>query len=353
MTHNQAEVPLSHADFVSSSLAALRSVVARGNAIDVRAAESDKSEAAHESMLQAIAPLLDEAHEIMGAIGSRFDGDELDPSHTEVADVAALARMALQERRALLTHAQPCDHWSFLENCERSLRNLAKSAAVLEGALLRFQDLPPRLDRSGELTTALAVRRRYATLRREVTRAARSHAGVTERLQSVSKAMAALLACSEYPSMRLGDRREIRMLQFRIQTWLSTDHASDVAGERIWQEAISVVSLISNISNRSELTMHDGAILTALIDAVRRREDVRVLREIGDPLFGFDPDLDHLLDLQSAEGTRPEVWKRVVVRLAVERRISSTYTSELPLDFQEQGESNGNDQRRTTEAGGN
>src|ERR1044071_7958468 len=148
MTTSRYDARFVQTDFVSGSVEALRRVFEQAQAIDLRASEPDKSEAAHESRLHTIVPLLDEAYAVICRVATRFEeAGEDDPARMDVADIAALAGMALQERRNLLTHAQPCDHWTYLENCERSLRSLRKSASVVEGALTRYGHLPARVDR--------------------------------------------------------------------------------------------------------------------------------------------------------------------------------------------------------------
>lgn len=313
------EVPFEHEEFVARALEAIRGVLVRAKAIDLRAAEPDKSETAHEALLQAIVPLLGEAATIIARVTERFEEDESDRERVEVADIAALAGMSLQQRRALLGHPQPCDHWMFLENCERSLRSLVKSAAVVEGALARYDHLPARFNRAAELATAVAVRRRYATLRRDVTQAGSPHADVAQRLQAVSRSLAALLNCIEYPSMRLGDRRELRMLQFRVQSWLSAQRPEESTGERTWEEAVAVVMLLGGISRRSELVAHDAALLSDLSAGVTRGDEPRALREAAEELFGLDAELDALLDIRSPDSFRPERWRAVVTRLCIER----------------------------------
>jgi hypothetical protein len=325
MTIARYDARLAHADFVSSSAEALRELFQRGQAIDLHAAESDKSESAHQSLLQTIVPLLDDAYAIIRRVATRFEesGDD-NPARMEVADIAALAGMALQERRSLLTHRQPCDHWTYLENCERSLRSLRKSASVVEAALTGYGHLPRRVDPASDLDCAIRVRRRYATLGREIARASAQRLGIEPRLRAVSRSIASLLNCEEYPSMRLGDRRELRMLQFRIQSWLSTVHPSESVGERTWEDVIVVVSLLGGVNRRCELVAHDAEVLAALTSVAAGDDDIRRLRAAASPLFGMDPELDALLDIQAADGYERERWQEVIARLMAERDITCT-----------------------------
>lgn len=323
MKNPRSDAGVAHADFVSRSVEALHALFVQGQAIDLRAAEPDKSEASHESLLRAILPLLDDAYAIISRVESRFEetADD-DPARTEVADIAALAGMALQERRNLLAHPQPCDHWTYLENCERSLRSLGKSVSVVEGALTRYGDLPPRVNRAAELAAALNVRGCYATLRREVARASAQQLGIQPRLQAASKSIASLLNSEAFPSMRLGDRRELRMLQFRIQSWLSSEHPSESVGERTWEEVLTVVSLLAGVNRRSELTTHDAALLADLACVVTRTEDTNALSRAAAPLFGLDPQLDLLLDIHKPEHNERERWRQTITQLATERGVA-------------------------------
>jgi hypothetical protein len=320
MATSRSDARSAHLDFVASSVEMLRDVFQRGQAVDLRAAEPDKSETGHESLLRTILPLLDDAYAIICRVALRFEESaEGNPARTEVADIAALAGMALQERRNLLAHPQPCDHWTYLENCERSLRSLRKSTSVVEGALTRYGHLPRRVDPAADLDSAIRVRRRYAALGRDISRAAAQKLDIQPRLRAVSRSIATLLNCEEYPSMRLGDRRELRMLQFRIQSWLSTDHPSESAGERMWEEIIAVVSLLSNVNRRCELVAHDAEVLARLAAG---NDDVRGLRAAAAPLLGMDSELDGLLDLHLPYGYEPERWQQVIARLAAERGIA-------------------------------
>jgi len=326
MTGPHNDVRFAHTDFVSASVEALRQVFQRGQAIDLRAAEPDKSEVAHESLLHRLLPLLDDAYAIICRVATRFEepGDD-EAARTDVADIAALAGMALQERRALLTHAEPCDHWTYLENCERSLRSLRKSVSVVAAALTRYGHLPLRVDPAADLESAIRVRRRYATLGREIARASAERLDIQPRLRAVSRSIASLLNCEEYPSMRLGDRRELRMLQFRIQSWLSTDHPSETMGERTWEDVIAVVSLLAGVNRRSELVAHDAEHLAALAAMVTSSHDVRILRAAAAPLFGMDRELDVLLDIHLPDGSEHARWQEVIARLVAERE--SPYTT--------------------------
>ncbi len=319
------DVRVVQTDFVSGSVDALRRVFEHAQGIDLRASEPDKSEIAHESLLRTIVPLLDEAYAVICRVATRFEeAGEGDPVRMDVADIAALAGMALQERRNLLTHAQPCDHWTYLENCERSLRCLRKSASVVEAALTRYGHLPARVHRAADLDSSLRVRRRYATLRREVARASAQQLDIQPRLGAVSRSIAALLSCDEYPLMRLGDRRELRMLQFRIQSWLSADRPSETAGERTWEEIIAVVNLLSGVNRRSELVAHDTEGAAELVAVARSTGDPRTLRAAAAPLFGMDPALDLLLDIHVPDSHDRECWQQVIAQLAGELEIANT-----------------------------
>jgi len=319
MTNSRPDSRFAYADFVSRTVDALRHLFEQGQAIDLRAAEPDKSEDAHESLLRAILPLLDDAYAIISRVAARFEESlSEDPARTEVADIAALARMALQERRSLLAHPQPCDHWTYLENCERSLRSLGKSVSVVDSALTRYGHLTPRFDRAAELASGLNVRRRYGTLRREVARAS-AQLDVQSRLQAASKSIASVLNCDEFPSMRLGDRRELRMLQFRIQSWLSSEHPSEIAGARMWEEVLTIVSLLAGVNRRSELAAHDAELLGGLADVVMRTDDTQILRRAAAPLFGLDPELDALLDIHVPVEDERERWRQTITQLAAER----------------------------------
>lgn len=311
-------------------MAEIRALSERVETVDLRAAESDKTEAAHEALLQSIFALADHTHAMAGRITRQFEGEqESDPESQDVADIAEVAALTLHQRRGLLVHAQPCEHWRLLESCERLLRGVKKSLVAVETALRRYAALPLR-GNGRELEAALSVRRRYAALRREIAQLAVPDADIAGRLGGASKSIATLLRAEEYASMRIGDRRELRMLQFRIQSWLSTPHSSALMGERLWEELQAVVNLLAAVNRRSELVTHDGDALAALRDVLLRSGDVNALRAAAEPLFGLDAELDELLDLQRVGGHEPLRWESTVRRLLHEKGVWSSGPVAIP-----------------------
>lgn len=288
----------------------------RAGEIDLRAAESDKSETAHEAMLRTIIELADDTRAMIARVAAHYeDGDD-------VADIAAMAAMALQERRDLLVHVQPCDHWSFIESCERALRSVVKSGQAVEAALAWHSGLPMTPAAGGDLETALRIRRRYGMLCREVARSSSEQFDAAPRLRSASANIAALLRSDDYGSMRMGDRRELWMLQFRILSWLSSEHPTASEGDRLWDEVTTVVSLLGNINRRSELVSHDVAALTVLFESVRAQADASLLQAQAAPLAGLDPELDALLDGDTTAGDERPRWASVVTSLLNEKGVS-------------------------------
>jgi hypothetical protein len=306
---------------VVPAIAQIRALLRRAENVDLRAAESDKSESAHETLLTTIVSLLDETYALVNGVAAFFEEDKMgDEAALDVADIATMAGITLQERRGLLTHQQPCHHWTFIENCERSVRGAVKSGLAVECALARYCGVPMRASH-GSLDAALSIRRRYAILRREVTSLSAQGEAVP-RLRGGSRGIAALLACEEYASMRIGDRRELRMLLYRIQSWLSSEPRPASAGERLWEEVSAVVNLLRGVNMRSELVSHDCAALGALFEAVRQNADVGALRNMAAPLFGLDPELDDLLEAGDGGGVEQKRWESVIATLVHEKGVS-------------------------------
>lgn len=306
---------------VASAIAQIHSLLRRAKDVDLRAAEADKSETAHESLLTTIVSLVNETHGLVCRVAAFFEGDGTgDQAALDVADIATMAGITLQERRGLLTHPRPCDHWTFIENCERAVRGVEKSGVVVECALARYLGLAIRTSSGGDLDTALSVRRRYAILRREISSLSAEDATIP-RLRGGCRSIAALLGSDEYASMRIGDRRELRMLLYRIQSWLASEHPPASAGERLWDEMRTVVDLLSAVNKRSELVNHDRAALRALFDAVWQNKDAEALRNIAAPLFGLDPELDNLLELRDGGGEEWERWESAVATLIHEKGV--------------------------------
>jgi hypothetical protein len=308
-------------DLAVTAIAQIHALLRRAEDVDLRAAEADKSEAAHESLLTTIVSLVNDMYALVCQVAAFFEeGRPGDQAALDVADIATMAGVTLQERRVLLAHQQPCNHWTFIENCERTVRRAVKSGFAVECALARYAGLPMRTNRGDDLDAALSIRRRYAILRRDVSGFSAQHETVP-RLRGGSRSIAALLACDEYASMRIGDRRELRMLLFRIQSWLSSEHPPASLGERLWEEVSTVVNLLRGVNKRSELVSHDGAALTALFDAVRQNAAAGALRNLAAPLFGLDPELDNLLERGESSGEERERWESVVSTLVHEKGV--------------------------------
>lgn len=300
--------------FAVSAIGEIHALQRRAESVDLRAAESDKSETAHEALFRTIIGLADDTHAAIARIAAHDEEDD-------VSDIATLAAIPLQERRGLLAHVQPCDHWSFLESCERAVRGVLKSACAVEAALARQGGLPAQPAGEGDLDIALRIRRRYAALRRAITRSS-PDADVATRLSGARASIAVLLQSEEYGSMRMGDRRELRMLQFRIQSWLSSEHPSSASGDRLWEEVTAVANLLNAINRRCELMIHDAAALTALFEAVRAHADLPLMREQAAPLAGLDPDLDALLESEPAGAEEWARWERAITSLLNEKGVS-------------------------------
>lgn len=309
-------------DLAVSAIGQIHALLRRAEEVDLRAAEADKSEAAHASLLATIVSLVNETYALVCRVAAYFEeGRTGDEASLDVADIATMAGITLQERRVLLTHQQPCNHWTFIENCERSVRRAVKSGFAVECALARYGGLPMRIHRGGDLEEALSIRRWYAILRRDVSGLSAQREAVP-RLRGSSKSIAALLARDEYASMRIGDRRELRMLLYRIQSWLASEYPSASSGERLWEEVSTVVNLLRGVNKRSELVSHDGAALSVLFGAVLQNAGTDVLRNIAAPLFGLDPELDDLLETRDGGSEERERWESAVSTLVHEKGVS-------------------------------
>jgi hypothetical protein len=322
MTQGFPETPAR--SLLADSLRVTQALMLRAREIDLRGAEADNSEESHESLFHAAQLILRDTYESMKAIAGNFDRGDVDAGGLEetVANVATLARLALHERLDSFRHSAPCDHWSFIEKCESTLRSVWKATSALERALTPSAPNLRIYDAKEELTRGLAIRIRYARLHEEVRAARAAQDSLSGCLQAVSRSLATLLSSPEFPTMRLGDRFEIRRFQLRIQSWLSSEHRDELTGERLWQEGNAVVSLLRGVNRRYEIFEHDAAVLTELLAILAASDDLDGARKTAAALSGLDSELDRLLDVRTRDGNQRGRWLSTIERLASEKGIS-------------------------------
>lgn len=242
----------------------------------------------------------------------------------ELADLAFVGRHQLIDIRKRIAAARESKAtWKILAHCETALRRVLKALVATESTLREYAGLPP-IPRDWEsLDDALEIRQLYGQFRRAVTRRGEPKPEkLTEELARITRRIAILRDLTIYPYLRIGDRREIRRCQKRIEAWLREDDGSDEhreRGHRLWQDVVAFAKLLAQVSNREALAEHDRNVIANAIRVVSRRgaDDEPLPEDVFEDLqtvIGRDDELDALLLNPHAAPSAAD-WRPALTRL--------------------------------------
>jgi hypothetical protein len=245
----------------------------------------------------------------------------------DVGDVAFFAHLELQQRKQRLAEvgAAP-DAITLLSECDGALRRLHKALGALDTAIASATGTPAWLDFTPELERSLRVRRCYARLRERVLATPEpSCATLLARLRGVGTTIAVLVGNPVYAELRVGDRLQLRAVQWRVLSWLARhkrDPDSERAGFELWSDFKAFVMMLQQVNQRQELLEHDAGVLReATSFAVKSGEldfSPALLGQL-DLLFGVDPDLDLLL--KKGPSAPSSLWLTTLEQLCQARAV--------------------------------
>ena len=219
-----------------------------------------------------------------------------DQAWRQVAESCFAGAVELRRsRREVVTLRSHDDLLVACESGQRKLRRLIQ--AIREGAALAAgQPLLPASFARRELESALAVRQRFARLRRSLKPSAQVGApSVLQSLRYAASGLAAIIGSSDFPEVRAADRMMLLSLQSRVLVWARNGGVSE-DGARILKDVETAADLLRGINLRQELREHDSALVLALLDETPLRpvEIVRYVNRLAQ-LEGYDDQLDSLL----------------------------------------------------------
>ncbi|MCB9752361.1 MAG: hypothetical protein H6713_20595 [Myxococcales bacterium] len=301
----------------------------RAQAIDTRPYESDTIEAARGELVPDAEALLTNARELLARVFNHYERDDAstlaqmnpnqsfswrvddlmraDRSSKQIADLASIARMELAHRGARLRGLpNNAGVWEVIAAVAGARRRTLKSASAIQRAIGEHEGIKIEDEwYETELDRSLRVRQTYAKFRgRLQLDQPPDMRGLYTRLRLVGTSLAMLVGLDEYEFLRIPDRQMIRGLQHKILGWLRVDASVSGrfparAGTRIWEDVCASANLLLQVNNRAELVEHDALALRAA-DELLRAGDVEVARarQVMQPLFGLDPELDQALTSQ-------------------------------------------------------
>lgn len=239
---------------------------------------------------------------------------QLRPSSVEkIGDLAFVAGLGLRSRaQSVESTAGSDDKWEVISECSGAFREILKSLTALERAVCECEGIPPRSSYYvTELERALLTRRAYVKLHQDVVGPRPEGEDIPPRLRRAAASIAKMVSREIYVSARVHDRRMIRKVQERIQSWLSTEPPSEdprrvawlLAGMRLHRDLANVCDLLLAINHRAELRAHDAEILGAALEKLAARAPARlsIAQELPElaGVLGRDAQVDALLDARS------------------------------------------------------
>ncbi len=131
------------------------------------------------------------------------------------------------------------------------------------------------------------------------------------RLRRAGTAIAILIGQKEYPTLRIGDRHQLRHFQAGILAWLRGSESNRSEGEELWKNLVTFAELLVLINRREELVRHDSEVLQRAYrglratDAAPERVPEALLRDLLQ-LEGLD---DRIFDLiESGREVESAAW---------------------------------------------
>ncbi len=222
----------------------------------------------------------------------------------EVSSLAFVARGQLLEMQEALTAAlKNRQVWGVASHADSGLRHLGKALIATESAVCEYEGLPATDRRWVDLADSLEIRRLYAQFRRAILRGGDplTDEELARRLKSSFTRIAILRDLEIYPFLRIDDRRSIKRLQKRIESWLNkTEGSTDEVGFRLWEDLASFARLLIKINDREELREHDRQVVTTvhrmLFSPARPARQLNAgHRKELERLLGRDDDLDEII----------------------------------------------------------
>jgi hypothetical protein len=201
-----------------------------------------------------------------------------------------------------------------LDECDRTLRRILRALRALDDALAKELSCPRVLDDTDVLARSLRVRACYAELCAHVRLISEPDAASIKRaLRLVGTTLAVLVGKPVYAELRVGDRLQLRGLQYRILSWLRADaaQAASSSGLELWSDIVAFLGVLPQVNQRPELLDHDARVLDRVRKALgSAAEGASFSDEIFaalSTLRGKDPAIDALL--ASTEPTLVEPWR--------------------------------------------
>lgn len=249
---------------------------------------------------------------------SEFDADEITAVRpAEIGSIAFVAQLELRQCRERLAIRSGFDLLAVLDECDRTLRRILRALRAIDSELARVFAYRRVLGDVELLSRSLRVRSCYAELSIQIARLPEPTADTIKKsLRLAGTAIAILIGKPVYPELRVGDRLQLRGLQYRISSWLRGNgpSTSPASGLQLWSDITAFLRMLQQVNQRPELLEHDAEVLR---EARRALESEAADSPWPEPLFaalcslrGRDPNIDELLAAPRGRTMAP--WRQLL-----------------------------------------
>lgn len=182
----------------------------------------------------------------------------------EVCGIAFVAQLELRQCRERLAVRSGFDLLAVLDECDRTLRRIVRALRALDLALSTELYCPRVLNDAELLPRSLRVRACYADLSSQISALPTPDAtSIKKSLRLAGTSLAVLIGKSVYPELRVGDRLQLRGLQYRILSWLrgSASESTANSGLQLWSDIVAFLGVLQQVNHRPELQLHDARVI--------------------------------------------------------------------------------------------
>lgn len=277
--------PLADRSWIDETSSAISHLAAEVEAVDLRSFEVVEPSAEMARLVMCVDELAARAVRITKTIVARFDQPEPEPKDgafgpdeitavraVELGSIAFVAQLELRQCRERLAIRSGFDLLAVLDECDRTLRRILRALHALDDGLATELSQPRCLDDRDVLARSLRVRACYAELATQILRLPEADPGNVKRLlRLVGTTLAMLVGKPVYPELRVGDRLQLRGLQYRILNWLRGEGApgTSSSGLQLWSDVIAFLGVLRQVNQRPELLDYDARVLERARGALR------------------------------------------------------------------------------------
>lgn len=189
-----------------------------------------------------------------------------DDSVRDLRDVI-LGEIQVEAQRLLENKDRPEAIWSCGSTAAGVIARIVRASAALENLTCKLAGLPYELSVIADVEESVEMRQAYEKLSRSIPMDPPIDGNYEKPLRAGATAIASLSGKQIFSAVRPADRRAFSDIQNRIRRWLGSRHESE-SGMHLWQDLVSMRTLLRGINFRAELIQHDLLLIPELLAEV-------------------------------------------------------------------------------------